>query len=80
MSSFLRQFFGVQTVSNMPVGGEGRLRRALGPIALIAVGLGATIGTGLFVFAGQVAAKHTGPAITISLIIAAVVCTLAALC
>jgi len=80
MSSFLRQFFGVQSVSQMPVGGEGRLRRALGPVALIAVGLGATIGTGLFVFAGQVAATHTGPAITISLIIAAVVCTLAALC
>jgi APA family basic amino acid/polyamine antiporter len=78
--SFLRQFFGVQTVGQMPVGGEGRLRRALGPVALIAVGLGATIGTGLFVFAGQVAAKHTGPAITLSLVVAAVVCALAAMC
>ena len=78
--SFLRQFFGVQTVRQAPVGGEGRLRRALGPLALTAVGLGATIGTGIFVFAGQVAGKHAGPAITISLIIAAVVCALAALC
>jgi basic amino acid/polyamine antiporter, APA family len=80
MSSFLRQFFGVQTVSNMPVGGEGRLRRALGPVALTAVGLGATIGTGVFVFTGTVAAKHAGPALTISLVIAAIVCLLAAVC
>jgi basic amino acid/polyamine antiporter, APA family len=78
--SFLRQFFGVQTVSQRPVGGEGRLRRALGPLALTAIGLGATIGTGVFVFSGQVAARHAGPALTISLIIAAVVCALAALC
>src|SRR6185369_17415360 len=80
MSSFLRQFFAVQSVSRMPVGGEGRLRRALGPLALTAVGLGATIGTGVFVFTGQVAAKHAGPALTLSLIVAAVVCALAALC
>jgi APA family basic amino acid/polyamine antiporter len=80
MSSFLRQFFSVQTVREVPVGGEGRLRRALGPLALMAVGLGATIGTGIFVFAGQVAGKHAGPALTISLIIAAVVCALAAVC
>ena len=80
MSSFLRQFFGVQTVSQAPVGGEGRLRRALGPVALTAVGLGATIGTGVFVLTGTVAAKHAGPALTISLLIAAVVCALAALC
>jgi basic amino acid/polyamine antiporter, APA family len=80
MSSFLRQFFGVQTVSQMPVGGEGRLRRALGPVALTAIGLGATIGTGVFVFTGTVAAKHAGPALTISLVIAAIVCLLAAVC
>ncbi len=80
MRSFLRQFFGVQTVRQAPVGGEGRLRRALGPLALTAIGLGATIGTGVFVFTGQVAAKHAGPALTISLLIAAVVCALTALC
>src|SRR5690349_6934054 len=77
--SFLRQFFGVQTVQQAPVN-EGRLRRALGPVALTAIGLGATIGTGVFVFTGQVAAKHAGPALTISLMIAALVCALAALC
>ncbi len=80
MSSFLRQFFGVQSVSQMPVGGEGRLRRALGPVALTAVGLGATIGTGVFVLTGTVAAEHAGPALTISLLIAAIVCALTALC
>ena len=78
--SFLRQFFGVQMVSQVPVGGEDRLRRALGPVALTAIGLGATIGTGVFVFTGTVAANHAGPAITISLSVAALVCALAALC
>lgn len=77
--SFLRQFFAVQTVSAAPVGGE-RLKRALGPLALTAIGLGATIGSGIFAMTGTVAAQHTGPALTLSLLIAAVGCTFAALC
>lgn len=80
MKSFLRQFFGVRSVTDGPVGGEQRLRRALGPIALTAVGLGATIGTGIFVLTGTVAANQAGPALTISLLIAAIGCALAALC
>jgi APA family basic amino acid/polyamine antiporter len=77
--SFLRQFFAVQPVSTMPAGGE-RLKRALGPLALTAIGLGATIGSGIFAMTGTVAAEHTGPALTLSLLIAAVGCTFAALC
>jgi APA family basic amino acid/polyamine antiporter len=78
--SFLQQFFGVTPVSAAPPGGTDRLKRALGPWALTAIGLGATIGTGVFVFTGQVAAQHAGPAVTISLLIAAFVSLLAALC
>src|SRR6185295_7599145 len=79
MSSVLRQFFAVQTVNTKPAGGE-RLKRALGPLALTAIGLGATIGSGIFVLTGTVAANHTGPALTLSLLIAAFGCALAALC
>ncbi|MEP7243532.1 MAG: amino acid permease [Gammaproteobacteria bacterium] len=79
MSSVLRQFFAVQTVNAKPIGGE-RLKRALGPLALTAIGLGATIGSGIFVLTGTVAANHTGPALTLSLLIAAFGCALAALC
>jgi len=80
MSAFLRQFFAVQPVSTSPNTGDGRLKRALGPWALTAIGLGATIGSGIFVLTGTVAANHSGPALTLSLLIAAFGCGLAALC
>jgi APA family basic amino acid/polyamine antiporter len=80
MSSVWKQLLTVQPVSgNAPSGGE-RLKRVLGPVALTAIGLGATIGTGIFVLTGTVAAQHAGPALTLSLIIAALGCALAALC
>ena len=78
--SFLRQFFAVLPASATPPGGGDRLKRALGPWALTAIGLGATIGTGVFVFTGQVAARHAGPAVTLSLLVAAFGSVLAALC
>src|SRR5437016_354362 len=56
------------------------LRRVLGPMNLIALGIGAIIGTGIFVLSGQTAAANAGPAIVISMVIAGVVSTLAALC
>jgi APA family basic amino acid/polyamine antiporter len=81
MRSIWRQFFAVQPVSGTAPPGSGeRLKRVLGPVALTAIGLGATIGTGIFVLTGTVAANNTGPALTISLLIAAFGCTLAALC
>ena len=58
----------------------GHLRRALGPGALVLLGIGAIIGAGIFVMTGQVAAQHTGPALVISMGFAAVACTLAGLC
>jgi len=59
---------------------EGGLKRVLGPVHLILLGIGAIIGTGIFVLSGQAAAANAGPAIVISMIIAAAVSGLAGLC
>src|SRR3954451_3620884 len=56
------------------------LRRVLGPWHLIALGIGAIIGTGIFVLSGQAAAANAGPAIVVSMVIAGVASALAALC
>jgi APA family basic amino acid/polyamine antiporter len=56
------------------------LRRALGPLHLVALGIGAIIGTGIFVLSGQAAAANAGPAIVLSMVIAGVTSALAALC
>ncbi len=61
-------------------GESGGLRRALGPLNLVTLGIGAIIGTGIFVLTGPVAASNAGPAIVISFIIAAVACAFAGLC
>ena len=42
--------------------GESGLKRALGPLNLITLGIGAIIGAGIFVLTGQAAAKYAGPA------------------
>ena len=60
--------------------GSKSLKRVLGPWGLIALGVGAIIGAGLFSITGTVAAEYTGPAITLSFIIAAVGCCFAGLC
>jgi APA family basic amino acid/polyamine antiporter len=61
---------------------EGRteLRRALGPLALVMLGIGAVIGTGIFTLTGQAAALHAGPAIVLSMVIAGVAAGLAGVC
>ncbi|HEX3759270.1 MAG TPA: amino acid permease [Kofleriaceae bacterium] len=56
------------------------LRRVLGPWHLIALGIGAIIGTGIFVLSGQAAAANAGPAVVLSMVIAGVTSALAALC
>ena len=56
------------------------LKRVLGPMNLIALGIGAIIGTGIFVLTGQAAAANAGPAIVLSMVVAGVVSALAGLC
>jgi basic amino acid/polyamine antiporter, APA family len=60
--------------------GEHSLRRALGVTNLISLGIGAIIGTGIFVLTGTAAANHAGPAIILSFTLAAVACVFAGLC
>jgi basic amino acid/polyamine antiporter, APA family len=60
--------------------GEHSLRRVLGPTNLISLGIGAIIGTGIFVLTGTVAANHAGPAIVLSFTVAAIACVFAGLC
>jgi basic amino acid/polyamine antiporter, APA family len=60
--------------------GEHTLKRVLGPVNLITLGIGAIIGTGIFVLTGQAAAAHAGPAIVISMILAGLASALAGLC
>jgi basic amino acid/polyamine antiporter, APA family len=60
--------------------GEYSLRRALGATNLISLGIGAIIGTGIFVLTGTASANHAGPAIMLSFILAAVACVFAGLC
>ncbi len=61
-------------------GEGGELQRVLGPWHLIAVGIGAIIGAGIFVITGTAAAQYAGPAIVISFVIAGVGCVFAGLC
>ena len=56
------------------------LRRALGPLHLTALGIGSVIGTGIFVLTGTAASQNSGPALVLSMIIAATACALAGLC
>jgi APA family basic amino acid/polyamine antiporter len=60
--------------------GEGTLKRTLGSINLILIGVGLTLGAGLFSITGLAAANHSGPAVTLSFVIAALGCGFAALC
>ena len=60
--------------------GEHSLKRALGPMNLVSLGIGAIIGTGIFVLTGSAAAQFAGNGIVISFIIAGLGCAFAGLC
>src|SRR5882762_5530309 len=60
--------------------GENRLHRVLGPVQLSALGVGAIIGTGIFILTGEAAHDRTGPALMLSFVFAGFACVFAALC
>ncbi|HPA71854.1 MAG TPA: amino acid permease, partial [Spirochaetota bacterium] len=60
--------------------GDNRLRRALGPVALTSLGIGAIIGTGIFVLTGIAAHDKAGPALMLSFVVSGLTCVFAALC
>lgn len=57
-----------------------KLPRSLGLVSLTCLGIGCTIGAGIFVLTGAVAAEHAGPAVVLSFVLASVACALAGLC
>src|SRR5258706_16407872 len=60
--------------------GEHSLKRALGPVNLMMLGIGAIIGAGIFVLTGAAAAQFAGPGIVLSYVLAGVGCAFAGLC
>lgn len=59
---------------------ESGLKRSLGPVNLIALGIGAIVGAGIFSLTGIVASENAGPAVILSFVLAAVACAFCALC
>ena len=59
---------------------DNTLKRTLGPMNLVALGIGAIIGAGLFVRTAAAAAQNAGPSVTIGFIVASVGCAFAGLC
>src|SRR5512137_2068609 len=80
----MSQLFGTKSMEQLRAEaaetGEHSLKRVLGPVNLITLGIGAIIGTGIFVLTGQAAAQYAGPAIVLSMILAGVASALAGLC
>jgi APA family basic amino acid/polyamine antiporter len=60
--------------------GDHRLKRALGPVTLTALGIGAIIGAGIFVATGEAARNVAGPSLMLSYVAAGITCIFAALC
>jgi len=82
----IRSFLGHSIFSKKPIhramdgsGKQNTLKRVLKPVDLVLLGIGAIVGTGVFVLSG-VAAGHAGNALPISFVIAGIVCIFAALC
>ena len=59
------------------LGTDKHFAKTLGAFDLLTIGIGAVIGTGIFILPGTVAAKETGPGVTLSFLVAALVCYLA---
>lgn len=78
----LKQIFNKKSLEMLleEMAGDRRLKRVLGPLALTSLGVGAIIGSGIFVMTGKAARLDAGPAITVSYTVAAIGCALAALC
>jgi APA family basic amino acid/polyamine antiporter len=73
--------FARKTIDAVAAEGEAsNLNRTLGPFSLMALGIGLILGAGVFVLTGAAAAQFAGPAISLSFLIAAAGCALAALC
>src|ERR1700733_6772298 len=83
-ASYMAKLFAVKPLSSLKEEaveeGEHTLKRSLGPVNLITLGIGAIIGAGIFVLTGQAAALHAGPAVALSFVVAGITCAFAGLC
>jgi APA family basic amino acid/polyamine antiporter len=83
-TNFVRSLFATKSLETIlkdsDGGGEAALKRVLGPITLLALGVGAIVGAGIFVLTGAAAAQYAGPAVVLSFILAATVCAFVGLC
>lgn len=76
-----QQLFRKKQLSDLLAKNEGvPLKQTLGAFDLVLLGVGAIVGTGIFILPGTVAATYAGPGIVFSFIIAAIVCAFAAMC
>ncbi|WP_428537885.1 amino acid permease [Rhodopila sp.] len=72
-----------KSVADIMSSGEAeghRLSKTLGPFSIIAMGIGAIIGAGIFVLTGTAAARYAGPAIMLSFVLGGIVCSFVGLC
>jgi APA family basic amino acid/polyamine antiporter len=75
------QLFARKSVEQMHAEHQGgELKKSLGALNLVLLGIGCIIGTGIFVLTGRAAAEFAGPGIMISFVITGVLCALVALC
>src|SRR5918994_4575361 len=80
MDSHLLKTKSIERLVGDVEGGHKRLRRTLSAFDLTLLGIGAIIGTGIFVLTGTAAANQAGPSITMSYMVAGLACGFAALC
>lgn len=74
-------FFAIKSVEDMHIeAAASKLKRTLGALDLIMLGVGVVVGAGIFVVTGRAAAINAGPAVTVSFVIAGLAATLAGLC
>src|SRR5712692_1434127 len=70
----------IERIMSESEGGTHTLKRTLTATSLIALGIGAIIGAGLFSLTGLAAAQNAGPAVVLSMVVAAIGCAFAGLC
>ncbi len=78
----MKEFWRKKSIQELQqeAGTDVGLKRVLSAWDLVAIGIGAIVGAGIFVLTGQAAANYAGPAIVVSFIFAATACALAGLC
>ncbi len=70
----------IEELQKQPEANEHTLKRTLGPWSLVALGIGAIIGAGLFVRTAAAAANYAGPSVTLAFVVAGIGCAFAGLC